>query len=125
MAREGWAVPRGLLAAENLVRLGAERLTDILLELAGEHPAIKRRLRLELAGEAGGEAIAAEVAKRITALRSARTFIDWQKRPGFVRDLDLTRAMIADRVGKCPSSNALGQRRRGLNGGTGSSGWRG
>jgi hypothetical protein len=99
--------PKTTLAAENLVRLGAERLTDILLELAGEHPAIKRRLRLELAGEAGGEAIAAEVAKRITALRSARTFIDWQKRPDFVRDLDLTRAMIADRVGRTRPDLAL------------------
>ena len=99
--------PKTTLAAENLVRLGAERLADILLELAGEHPAIKRRLRLELAGEAGGEAIAAEVAKRITALRSARTFIDWQKRPDFVRDLDLTRAMIADRVGRTRPDLAL------------------
>ena len=41
------------VAAENLVRLGAERLAGILLELAGEQPAVKRRLRFELAGEAG------------------------------------------------------------------------
>lgn len=73
------------VAAENLVRLGAERLAGILLELAGEQPAIKRRLRLELAGEAGGEIIAAEISKRITALRSAQSFIDWQRRPDFVR----------------------------------------
>jgi hypothetical protein len=43
------------LAADNLVRLGAERLAGLLLELAGEQPAVKRRLRFELAGEAGGE----------------------------------------------------------------------
>jgi hypothetical protein len=42
------------LAADNLVRLGAERLAGLLLELAGEQPAVKRRLRFELAGEAGG-----------------------------------------------------------------------
>jgi hypothetical protein len=64
------------VTAENLVRLGAERLAGILLDLAGEHPATKRRLRLELAGEAGGETVAAEVGKRIAALRSARAFID-------------------------------------------------
>lgn len=87
------------VTAENLVSLGPDRLAGILLELAGEQPAIKRRLRLELAGEEGGEIIAAEITKRLTALRSARSFIDWQRRPEFVRDLDLTRLMITDRVG--------------------------
>ena len=95
------------VTAENLVRLGAERLAGILLELAGEQPAIKRRLRLELAGEAGGEIIAAEISKRITALRSAQSFIDWQRRPDFVRDLDLTRATIADRVAQTRPDLAL------------------
>lgn len=91
------------VTAENLVRLGAERLAGILLDLAGEHPATKRRLRLELAGEAGGETVAAEVSKRIAALRSARAFIDWRKRPEFARDLELTRATIAERVGRTRS----------------------
>jgi hypothetical protein len=78
------------VATENLVRLGVERLASILLELASEQPAVKRRLRVELAGEAGGEIIAAEMNKRITTLRSARSFVDWQKRSEFVRDLNLT-----------------------------------
>ena len=95
------------LAADNLVRLGAERLAGILLELAGEPPAVKRRLRFELAGEAGGEMIAAEMNKRITTLRSARSFVDWQKRADFVRDLDLTRATIAERVGQSRPDLAL------------------
>jgi hypothetical protein len=86
------------VATENLVGLGVERLAAILLELASEQPAIKRRLRVELAGEAGGEIVAAEMTKRITALRSARSFIDWQKRPDFLRDLDLTRTTIAEKI---------------------------
>jgi hypothetical protein len=95
------------VATENLVRLGVERLAAMLLEFANEQPAIKRRLRVELAGEAGGEIIAAEMNKRITALRSARSFIDWQKRPDFVRDLDLTRTTIADRLSKTRPDLAL------------------
>ena len=95
------------VAADNLVRLGAERLAGILLELAGEQPGIKRRLRFELAGEAGGEMIAAEMNKRITTLRSARSFVDWQKRASFVRDLDLTRTTIAERVGQSRPDLAL------------------
>lgn len=83
---------------DNLAALGAERLAAILVELADGDAGVKRRLRLELAAQAGGDSIAAEIGKRITALKSARSFIDWQKRRDFVRDLDLQRAMIADRV---------------------------
>ncbi len=82
------------VTTENLVPLGAERLASLLVELAGEQPAVKRRLRYELAGEAGGEMVAAEMNKRITTLRSARSFIDWQKRAEFVRDLNVTRTTI-------------------------------
>jgi len=95
------------VATENLVRLGVERLATILLELANEQPAIKRRLRVELAGEAGGDIVAAEMNKRITALRSARSFIDWQKRPDFVRDLDLTRTTIAEKIAQTRPDLAL------------------
>jgi len=83
---------------DNLATLGAERLAAILVELADGDAEIKRRLRLELAAEEGGDSIAAEIGKRITALRSARSFVDWQKQRDFVRDLDLQRAMIAGRV---------------------------
>ena len=63
--------PRATVTADTLVSLGAQRLAGILLDLAGEQPTIKRRLRLELAGQAGVEIIAAEISKRLTAL-SAR-----------------------------------------------------
>ena len=99
--------PRTTVTADTLVSLGAQRLAGILLDLAGEQPTIKRRLRLELAGQAGGEIIAAEISKRLTALRSARSFIDWQKRPDFVRDLNLTRTMIADRLAETRPDLAL------------------
>lgn len=84
---------------ENPVRLGAERLTSILLDLSDEVPAGKRRLRVDLADKAGGEIVAAKMSKRIITLRSAHSFIDWQKRPDFVRDLELTRSTIAEKIG--------------------------
>jgi hypothetical protein len=95
------------VATDNLIRLGVERLANILVELASEQPAVKRRLRLELAGEAGGEVIAAEMNKRITALRFARSFIDWQKRPDFVRDLDLVRTTVAEKLAQARPDLAL------------------
>ncbi len=92
---------------DNLAALGVERLAAILVELADGDTEIKRRLRLELAAEEGGDSIAAEIGKRITALRSARSFVDWQKQRDFVRDLDLERAMIADRVAATRADLAL------------------
>lgn len=83
---------------DNLAALGPERLAAILVGLADGDAEVKRRLRLELAAQAGGDAIAAEISKRITTLRSAWSFVDWPKRRDFVRDLDLQWAMIADRV---------------------------
>src|SRR3954466_5402839 len=84
--------------AENLAALGAERLAAILMDLAEHDADTKRRLRLELAGQAGGEIIAAEISKRLTPLKSARSFVDWHKRRDFVKDLDLQRTMIVDRL---------------------------
>ena len=92
---------------DNLMALGPERLAAILVELADGDAEVKRRLRLELAAQTGGDTIAAEIGKRITALRSARSFIDWQKRRDFVKDLDLQRAMIVDRVAQTRADLAL------------------
>ena len=89
---------RKTVTLDNLMALGPERLAVILVELADGNAEVKRCLRLELAAQEGGDSIAAEIGKRITALRSARSFVDWQKRREFVRDLDQQRAMIADRV---------------------------
>jgi hypothetical protein len=98
---------RKTVTLDNLVALGPERLAGILAELAEGDAEIKRRLRLELAAESGGDTIAAEIGKRIAALRSARSFIDWQKRRDFVKDLDLQRAMIVDRIARSRADLAL------------------
>jgi hypothetical protein len=87
------------LNLDNLAALGPERLAAILIDVAAGNAEIKRRLRLELAAQAGGgDALAAEVGKRLTALRAARSFVDWQKRREFLKDLDQQRVMIVDRI---------------------------
>ena len=88
---------RKTLNQANLEALGAARLAELLLELAKD-AAIKRRLRLELSAESGAEAIAADLGKRLTTLRQAKSFIDWQKRAAFVKDLDLQRQLIVEKV---------------------------
>jgi hypothetical protein len=86
---------------------GTDRLAAILVELADDNADVKRHLRLELAAQMGGDTIAAEIGKRITALRSAGSFLDWQKQREFVKDLDLQRAMIVDRVAETRADLAL------------------
>lgn len=49
------------LNARNLAALGADRLADLVLELAKGNAGAKRRLRLELAGEAGSGDVAREI----------------------------------------------------------------
>ena len=90
--------PKSAVNLTNLEVLGAKRLAEILLELGMEDVGIKRRLRLELSAEAGAEAVAADLGKRLTALRQARSFVGWEKRRAFVKDLDLQRQLIVEKV---------------------------
>lgn len=89
---------RKALNATNLAALGPERLADLLMELADAQPATKRRLRLELAGEASAEDLAAQIQKRFDTIEARRSRVHWRKYKEFVRDLEQQRAMIAGRL---------------------------
>lgn len=95
------------ITAERLTTLGVERMAEILVTLAEEDRDIKRRLRLELAEQGGGEELATEIGKWLASIKKASSFIDWQKRREFEKDLDLQREMIAERVAKTRPDLAL------------------
>ena len=95
------------ITAERLTALGAERMAEILATLAEEDRDIKRRLRLELAEQDGGEELAAEIGKRLASIKKASSFIDWQKRREFEKNLDLQREMITERIAKTRPDLAL------------------
>ena len=92
---------------QNLEALGAERLAGILLELGAADAAVKRRLRLELAGEAGPEAIAADIGRRIATLQGARSLLDWQQLKSLLKEIDLQRKTIAGRLAEARPDLAL------------------
>lgn len=89
---------RKTVTAANLADLGAARLAEILVDVAEAQPSIKRRLRMELAGEVGAQDLATEVAKRLAAIETRRSRVHWRKYKEFVRDLELQRAMIAGKM---------------------------
>lgn len=86
---------RKTLNAANLEALGPGRLAAILLQIAEDQPVVKRRLRLDLAAQAGPADLLVELDKRMDALREARGRVHWRKLKDLRRDLTVLRQMIA------------------------------
>jgi len=95
------------LNAANLAALGAERLAELLLELATGDATAKRRLRLELASRSGGGDVAAEIRKRLAAIARSKSFVDWRKIRPLAQDLDMQRSAIMDHVAPTKPAEAF------------------
>jgi hypothetical protein len=91
-------VPGKSVTAISLKTLGAKRLANLLMEACQDNPGLKRRLRFELAGEAGAGVIALDLGRRLAALQKARSFVDWQNCRAFAKDLAQLRQMILEKV---------------------------
>ncbi len=99
--------PKKTLTAKNLEALGVERLAELLIEIGDANAAVKRRLRLELAGAQSPAEVAREIRKRLNAIARSRSFVDWQNRRGLVDDLETQRRAIVDHGGKADPKEAL------------------
>ena len=95
------------LNAKNLEALGAERLAQLLIEISTGNAAAKRQLRLALAGEQGPKEAAREIAKRLTSIAKARTFVDWQNRKPLVTDLQMQHRAIMEQIAPHDPAEAL------------------
>lgn len=80
---------------------------DLLIEAGAGNANLKRRLRLELAAEAGPDLLALEIDKRITAVSVARTRVSWRKRGELIDDLNTHRDMIMERLAPKAPGEAL------------------
>lgn len=86
------------VSAANLAALGAERLAALLLEAGNADPALKRRLRMELAAEVGAADLAFEIDKRLATIGGSRARVSWRKRPALLADLKTLLRIITDRL---------------------------
>lgn len=100
-------VSKKTLTAENLEALGAQRLAEMLMEVAEGDAVVKRRLRLELAARAAPGSVAAEVRKRLAQIARARSFVEWRKIRDLAADLEAQRRAIVDQVAKIDAGEAL------------------
>ena len=101
------AASRKKVTPENLVGLGAERLAEILADVAGTRVDLKRRLRMELAAGLGPSHLIAEIDRRLGALETSRGKVTWRQKPAVFRDLDAVRGLIADRLAPAAPEAAL------------------
>ena len=99
---------KSTLNAKNLETLGAERMAQLLIEISTGDAAAKRKLRLALAGAEGPKEAAREIAKRLTSIARARTFVNWQNRKPMVKDLETQRSAIMEQIAPHDSREALG-----------------
>jgi hypothetical protein len=95
------------VSAENLISLGVEHLAGILVEAANGQPALKRRLRMELAALQGVEHLAVEIDKRLDSHANSKSRVHWRKRSGFVADLDTLLSLIVERLGAMDREGAI------------------
>ena len=64
------------LNAKNLEALGTRRLAELLIEVSSGNAAVKRRIRLELAGAQSPGEVAREVRKRLTTIARSRRLVE-------------------------------------------------
>jgi hypothetical protein len=95
------------LNEKNLQALGSERLSALLIEIVTGNAELKRQARAALLEHAGGDALPAEVRKRIATIKRSRSFIDWDKRRAFVKDLNQQRLLIVEKIGPSDPATAL------------------
>lgn len=99
--------PKISLNAQNLEALGAKRLAELLIEICDGNAAVKRRLRLALAGAQSPAEASREIRKRLSAISRSRTFVDWQNRRALIEDLETQRRAIVDHVARTDPKEAL------------------
>lgn len=95
------------LSANNLKRLGAERLAELLLEISQGDAAAKKHLRAALAEAASSDDLAHVVRKRMQDLARTRTWVEGKKRKALEVDLERLKLLISDKIAVQAPKDAL------------------
>jgi hypothetical protein len=101
-------MPRKAAITEtSLKSLGLKRLAALVHEACDRDDVLNKKVRMMLAAKDGGDALDAELAKRIKRLAGSRTFYDWRIVGDLVRTIDTIRANIVDELGAKDPRSAI------------------
>jgi hypothetical protein len=95
------------LNAENLEKLGADRLAALVMDLVQGSAALQRRARMELSAAQGPKEIATDLRKRFASLRRSTSYVDWRKQKAFIKDLTGLVAMIETGIAPLDADEAF------------------
>jgi hypothetical protein len=98
-----WHIPSmprtAAITESSLKSLGLKRLAALVREACDRDNVLENQVRMMLAAKDGGDALDAELAKRIKSLAGSRTFYDWRVAGDLVRTIDTIRSNIVDELG--------------------------
>jgi hypothetical protein len=78
----------------NLEKLGAAKLSELVMELVQGSAALQRRARMELSAAQGPKEVIADLRKRFASLRRSRSYVDGRKQRALVNELNSLLAQI-------------------------------
>ena len=87
---------KGAVSIANLKALGADTLAALLMEMAEADASVRKRLVLAVAEGDGSDALIKALDRRLTALATSRSFIDWEKVRAYASEVDGLRRAIAE-----------------------------
>lgn len=94
------SMPRQAAITEiSLESLGLKPLAALVQEACERDDVRENKVRMMLAAKDGGDALDAELAKRIESMAGSRTFYDWRMAGDLVRTIDAIRSNIVDELG--------------------------
>ena len=94
---------KSALSIENLTKIPAEKLVQLVSDEAERNPGFRRRVKAALAAKSGPEGVAKLIDRRLSGLERAKSPIDWNKARAFSDDLQsLTNTIEADLAPAAP-----------------------
>lgn len=95
------------LSTDKLKDLGSDKLAQLVLDEAERNAGFRRQVKAALAGKTGPEAIAKLIDRRLSGLKRARSFIEWDKARAFGDDLRSLNDTIVSELGPAAPGLAI------------------
>lgn len=98
---------KAAITDETLKSLGLDTLVVLVLEACERDDALDEKVRMLLASRSGGDALDAEIGKRIKSLTTGRSFHDWHSAPEFAQSIDALRIAVTETLGATDPKAAI------------------